>query len=104
MPQGTTPPASSDSSDSSVPLDQSPSKNSYTPKQQQDIRDCLDRYWKANVWIMRVLLLIWASVSLGAGILFADKLNEFSIAGFQVGFWFARWIHAVVSGETMSFV
>lgn len=87
MTQGSTPPAASDSS---VPLDQSQSANQYTPEQQQAIHACLDRYWKANVWIMRLLLLIWASAGLGAGILFADKLNEFQIAGFQVGFWFAQ--------------
>lgn len=57
---------------------------------QSQIHASLDRYWKANVWIMRVLLLIWAIVGLGAGILFADKLNAFQIAGFPVGFWFAQ--------------
>ncbi len=56
----------------------------------QQIHASLDRYWKANVWIMRVLLLIWAAVGLGAGILFADKLNAFSIGGFPLGFWFAQ--------------
>lgn len=54
------------------------------------IQISLDRYWKANVWIMRTLLLIWAIVGLGCGILFADKLNMFSIAGFPLGFWFAQ--------------
>lgn len=57
---------------------------------ESQIHASLNRYWKANIWIMRILLLIWASVGLGAGILFADKLNAFSIAGFPLGFWFAQ--------------
>jgi putative solute:sodium symporter small subunit len=39
---------------------------------------------------MRGLLLVWAFVGLGCGILFADKLNAYQIAGFRVGFWFAQ--------------
>lgn len=41
---------------------------------------------------MAVLLSIWAFVSLGCSILFADKLNEFRIpgTGFPLGFWFAQ--------------
>jgi putative solute:sodium symporter small subunit len=61
-----------------------------TDLSQKQIQASLDRYWKANVWIMRVLLLIWAAVGLGAGILFADKLNAYSFAGFPLGFWFAQ--------------
>ena len=54
------------------------------------IRASIDRYWRANVRIMAVLLALWALVGLGCGVLFADALNEFEIGGFPLGFWFAQ--------------
>jgi len=50
----------------------------------------LRAYWRANVRLLAVLLLIWCVVSLGAGIVFADALNAFHIGGFPLGFWFAQ--------------
>ena len=52
----------------------------------------LRRYWRANIRIMAVLLALWALAGLGAGILFADTLNAYSISGtgFPLGFWFAH--------------
>ena len=47
-------------------------------------------YWRKNVTIMVVLLAIWAFVGLGCGVLFADWLNQFSLGGFPLGFWFAQ--------------
>ena len=47
-------------------------------------------YWRRNLRLMTVLLVIWALVSFGAGIFFADILNEIEIAGFPLGFWFAN--------------
>lgn len=47
-------------------------------------------YWRRNLRLMVWLLAIWALVSFGAGILFADALNEIEIAGFPLGFWFAQ--------------
>lgn len=57
-----------------------------------EIHAALDRYWRANVRIMMLLLSIWASVSFGCGILFADWLNQFRLpgTGFPLGFWFAQ--------------
>ncbi len=56
------------------------------------VQAALKRYWRANLAIMSVLLLIWASVSLGCGILLADWLNQFRLpfTGFPLGFWFAQ--------------
>ncbi|MGF1485329.1 MAG: DUF4212 domain-containing protein [Opitutales bacterium] len=50
------------------------------------------RYWRANIAIMAVLLSIWALVSLGCGILFADSLNALQLpgTGYPLGFWFAQ--------------
>lgn len=47
-------------------------------------------YWRHNVRLLTVLLVIWALVSFGAGIFFADALNEIEIIGFPLGFWFAN--------------
>lgn len=53
---------------------------------------CKRRYWRSNLKIMGVLLLIWAGAGFGAAILFADKLNEFRLPGtaYPLGFWFAH--------------
>ena len=51
---------------------------------------CLRRYWRRNVRLMVVLLLVWAFVGLGCGVLFADWLNQFHLGGFPLGFWFAQ--------------
>ena len=48
------------------------------------------RYWKKNLQYLGILLLVWFLVSFGAGILFADYLNQFHLAGFPLGFWFAQ--------------
>ncbi|MFO7702537.1 DUF4212 domain-containing protein [Psychroflexus maritimus] len=47
-------------------------------------------YWKENVKYLFILLSIWFLVSYGAGILFKDFLNQFSLGGFKLGFWFAQ--------------
>jgi len=52
----------------------------------------LQQYWRRNVRIMLTLIFVWASAGLGAGILFADHLNIYTIpgTGFPLGFWFAQ--------------
>lgn len=47
-------------------------------------------YWKANIRLISVLLLIWFTVSFGCGILFVDFLDQFHFFGFKLGFWFAQ--------------
>ena len=47
-------------------------------------------YWKKNLKYLVLLLSVWFLVSFGAGILFADFLNQFHLAGFPLGFWFAQ--------------
>ena len=56
------------------------------------IHASLERYWRDNLRIMAALLLIWASVSFGCGILLADWLNQYHLpfTGFPLGFWFAQ--------------
>ncbi|NNK88741.1 MAG: DUF4212 domain-containing protein [Flavobacteriaceae bacterium] len=48
------------------------------------------RYWKANLRIVAILLMIWFLVSFCCGILFVEELNTIKIAGFKLGFWFAQ--------------
>lgn len=48
------------------------------------------RYWKQNLRYLLILLLIWLTVSYGAGILFKKTLDQFYIGGFPLGFWFAQ--------------
>lgn len=47
-------------------------------------------YWAATLRLTLSLLAIWFSVSFGAGILFRDMLDKFSIGGSPLGFWFAQ--------------
>jgi putative solute:sodium symporter small subunit len=48
------------------------------------------RYWSANLRILAVLLSVWFVVSFGLGILFVEPLNQYSLGGFPLGFWFAQ--------------
>ena len=50
----------------------------------------LTDYWRKNIKYLMILLSIWALVSFGFGILFADALNAIRIGGFKLGFWFAQ--------------
>lgn len=55
-------------------------------------------YWRANVIVLVVLLTIWAVPSFLLGIVFVKELNEISLGGFPLGFWFAQ------QGSTITFV
>ena len=50
----------------------------------------LTRYWRSNVRLTVVLLVVWAGVSLGCGVLLADWLNQWRLGGIPLGFWFAQ--------------
>ena len=65
------------------------------PEETIDVHDpriveAIDRYWRKNVSVMAACLIVWAVVGLGCGVLFADTLNQFSLGGFPLGFWFAQ--------------
>lgn len=47
-------------------------------------------YWRATKRLTLSLLLVWFLVSFGAGILFRDFLDQFSIGTAPLGFWFAQ--------------
>ena len=49
-----------------------------------------DAYWKANLSLLWKLLAVWFIASFGCGILFVDFLNQFSLGGIKLGFFFAQ--------------
>ncbi len=64
--------------------------NPYFFRSMDDKVQKAQRYWKENLTYLGILLSIWFLVSYGAGILFADALNQFRLGGFKLGFWFAQ--------------
>lgn len=49
-----------------------------------------EAYWKANLRIMAILLVIWFVVSFGFGIILFEPLNAIKLGGTGLGFWFAQ--------------
>ena len=47
-------------------------------------------YWRENIRLLVSLMTIWFAVSFGCGILFRDFLDQFSLGGYPLGFWFAQ--------------
>ncbi|MEM7641227.1 MAG: DUF4212 domain-containing protein [Pseudomonadota bacterium] len=47
-------------------------------------------YWKANIRIITISLIIWALVSFGFGILLRPLLAGIEVGGTDLGFWFAQ--------------
>lgn len=48
------------------------------------------RYWKKNLRLLVGLLVVWAIVSFGFGVLLIEPLNNIEILGFPLGLWFAQ--------------
>lgn len=53
-------------------------------------KDVVHLYWRANLKLLAGLLIVWFVVSFGFSILFVDALNEISLFGFKLGFWWAQ--------------
>lgn len=66
------------------------STNPNEPEAPQPTGNVKNTYWRSNLRILSVLLLIWFLVSFGCGILFVDELNQIRMGGFKLGFWFAQ--------------
>jgi len=47
-------------------------------------------YWKRNLRLVLISLIVWFVVSFGFGILIADSLNAIRLGGYKLGFWFAQ--------------
>jgi putative solute:sodium symporter small subunit len=67
-----------------------PEDNSESSSAEEELAESRQAYWRANLRLMRWLLLIWFTVSYGFGILLVEPLNEIRMGGFKLGFWFAQ--------------
>lgn len=47
-------------------------------------------YWRANVALIRNLLIVWAVVSIGLSILLVQPLNGLTLGRLPLGFWMAQ--------------
>ena len=47
-------------------------------------------YWKANIRLVTIHLIVWALVSYGFGIILRPVLSGIPIGGTDLGFWFAQ--------------
>ena len=47
-------------------------------------------YWRANMQLIVISLIVWAVVSFGFGIIFRPLLSGISVGGTDLGFWFAQ--------------
>ncbi len=67
-----------------------PEDTSESSSAEEELAESRQAYWRANLRLMRWLLLIWFTVSYGFGILLVEPLNEIRMGGFKLGFWFAQ--------------
>lgn len=47
-------------------------------------------YWSANLRLIALCLAIWFVVSFVFGIILVEPLNNISLGGYKLGFWFAN--------------
>jgi len=47
-------------------------------------------YWRRNVKLITICMVIWFVVSFGFGILLHEPLDAIRIGGYKLGFWFAQ--------------
>ena len=47
-------------------------------------------YWKANLKLVGLCMVIWFVVSYLFGIVLVEPLNNIRIGGYKLGFWFAQ--------------
>jgi len=83
-----------------MPTDPATAPATDPPRPSDAERACLRRYWGTNLAVVAVLLVLWAFIGLGCGVLWSDWLNQFRLpgTGYPLGFWFAQ------QGSIASFV
>ena len=47
-------------------------------------------YWAVNLRLTVIILVIWATVSVGFGVLLRPMLMDIKVGGADLGFWFAQ--------------
>lgn len=55
-----------------------------------DTGDSGQQYWKANIRLVAICLVIWALVSYGFGLVLRPVLDAIDVGGAGLGFWFAQ--------------
>ena len=53
-------------------------------------RRAAESYWKQNIRLVTICLIIWALVSFGFGIILRPLLSGIQFGGTDLGFWFAQ--------------
>lgn len=54
------------------------------------MQEKMAQYWRENLRLLAICLVIWFVVSYGFGIILAEPLNAIQIGGYKLGFWFAQ--------------
>ena len=49
-----------------------------------------EEYWRRNVKLITICMVVWFVVSFGFGILLVEPLNAIRVGGYKLGFWFAQ--------------
>ena len=58
--------------------------------EEEEIMSNAAAYWRENIRLVIGCIIVWFIVSYGFGILFVHQMNKISIAGYELGFWFAQ--------------
>lgn len=66
------------------------SKKSTTESKGKKGGESLSQYWSENIKLIKICLVIWATVSFGFAILLRPMLSGIEIGGTDLGFWFAQ--------------
>ncbi len=49
-----------------------------------------EEYWRQNIKLVTLCMIIWFVVSFGFAIILVKPLNAISLGGYKLGFWFAQ--------------
>jgi len=49
-----------------------------------------EEYWRRNIKLVVLCMIIWFVVSFGFGIILVKPLNAIHLGGYKLGFWFAQ--------------
>ena len=49
-----------------------------------------EEYWRRNLKLVIICLVVWFVVSFGFGIILLEPLNAIRLGGYKLGFWFAQ--------------
>ena len=50
----------------------------------------MENYWRANLRLIGLLLVVWFVVPILGGIVFVEYFNQFRLGGYKLGFWIAQ--------------